>query len=111
MQEKNEVRMSVKSSSMIRSAIIGASIGLVLISIFLLGVKNSDPSWPRFWQLRPLIIVPLAGAAGAVCVYLLNSFNYQSAWTKWAARIVSLIGFVIALWMGSVLGLDGTLWN
>jgi hypothetical protein len=111
MQEKNEFRMEIKWPSITRYALIGASIGLVLISIFLLGVKHADPSWPRFWQLRPLIIVPLGGAGGAVFLYLINSINYNSVVMKFAARLVGLIGFVIALWMGTVLGLDGTLWN
>lgn len=32
-------------------------------------------------------------------------------WQKWLAMVISVIGYLVAVWPGSVLGLDGTLWN
>jgi hypothetical protein len=41
----------------------------------------------------------------------MDHFRARGGWIKIVANIVSLLGFIIALWMGTVLGLDGTLWN
>lgn len=111
MQEKNELQRPLKLDSIAKSALIGAVIGFVLISIFLMGVKHADPSWPKYWQLRPLVVVPLAGAGGGAFFYFINNFSHHGIWITLIARIVGVIGFIIALWLGSVLGLDGTLWN
>ncbi|HLO80875.1 MAG TPA: hypothetical protein VK166_07955 [Chitinophagaceae bacterium] len=111
MQENTGFSQSLKLDIMAKYALVGAVIGLVLISIFLMGVKHADPSWPKYWQLRPLVVVPLAAAGGGSFFYFMGSFNHHGSWVKWIARIVGVIGFIIALWMGTVLGLDGTLWD
>lgn len=92
--------------------LLGAGIGLILISVFLIGVKNPNPAWGKFWMIKPLIIVPLAGAGGGAFYYFINHFwGYQGGWRKAFAIVFSLVGFIIALWLGTVLGLNGTLWN
>jgi hypothetical protein len=91
---------------------IGAGIALILISIFLLGVKQTEPEWGKLWMIRPLIIVPLAGATGGAFSYFFDHFlGYQGGFKKALAVTLSLIVFIIGLWLGFVLGLDGTLWN
>ncbi len=111
MQDKARIEQHWKFESMAKFALIGAVIGLVLISIFLMGVKHADPSWPKYWQLKPLVIVPLAAAAGGAFFYFMNGFSRRGFWVGLLARIVGLICFIIALWLGTVLGLDGTLWD
>ncbi len=91
--------------------LIGGLIGLMIISVFVFSVGNPNPEWGKFWRIRPLIITPLAGAMGGLLVYSVNFFNFQNKPTKVIAVIFSLIGFVVALWLGIVLGLDGTLWD
>jgi fructose-specific phosphotransferase system IIC component len=56
-------------------------------------------------------VVPLAGAGGGAFFYFMSRFGHHGAWVKWIARIVGVFGFIIALWIGTVLGLDGTLWD
>lgn len=111
MINKNGLRLKLNSRSMARYALIGGIIGLTLITIFLLGVKHADPSWPKYWQIRPLVIVPLATAGGGLFVYFMTSLFNNNTWTRILAIIVGIVGFIISLWMGTVLGLDGTLWN
>jgi hypothetical protein len=89
----------------------GAGIALVLIGFFLLSVKNPNPNWPKLWMLKPLLIVPAAGATGGVFYYFMDQLRYQGGWLKALANILSLLVYIIGLWLGSVLGLDGTLWN
>lgn len=89
----------------------GAGIALIAITIFLIGAGEGDPAWPRFWMLRPLIVVPLAGAAGGGFYYFMDHLRYQGGWRKVLAILLCLVVYVIGLWLGTVLGLDGTWWD
>jgi hypothetical protein len=91
--------------------IVGGAIGLVLISLFVFGVDQPNSEWGKYWMIRPLIITPLAGAMGGLCNYYILSFHKLMGVNKAVAVIVSVIVFVIGLWMGVVLGLDGTMWD
>jgi hypothetical protein len=63
-------------------------------------------------MIRPLIITPLVAACGGACNYLVSHFlGYQGGWKRALAILIGVVGFVIALWMGIVLGLAGTLWH
>ena len=90
--------------------VIGFAIALAAISFFVFGVDEPNPAWPKFWQVKPLIITPLAGAMGG----LFFSFMYflsSRGMNRTIAILVGLVGFLIALWLGTVLGLNGTMWN
>jgi len=89
----------------------GAAIALVLIALFLSGVDHPNPNWPKLWMVKPLIIVPVAGALGGVFYYYMDHLRYQGGWKKTLAILFSVIGYVVILWLGTVLGLNGTLWN
>lgn len=89
----------------------GAIPALIFIFIFMAGVDETDPSWHRFWMIRPLLIVPFAGAMGGVAYYFLDHLRFQGGWKEVAAFVLSLIVYLVGLFMGFVLGLDGTLWN
>lgn len=91
--------------------LLGAGIALLLITIFLLGVDDPKPEWGKLWMLKPLIIVPFAGAMGGVVYHVLDYLRSQGKLPKALAYILSLIGYIIGLWLGTVLGLDGTLWD
>lgn len=110
--ENNLTSAPIDKASLLKRTLIGAGIGLVLISLFLASVNQPKPEWGKFWIIRPLIVVLLAGACGGAGTYFVYYFfGNQGKWSKIIAFCVSLIGFVIALWLGAILGLDGTLWN
>lgn len=110
-QNDNLKTQQIHPVSLSKRMLQGAGIALILIIIFLIGVDETDPSWPRLWMIRPLVIVPLAGAMGGVLYYFMDHLRNQGGWRKVLAITLSLIGYIIALWLGTVLGLDGTLWN
>nr|WP_294942904.1 hypothetical protein [uncultured Mucilaginibacter sp.] len=91
--------------------LIGAGVGLIVISVFLLGVHNAPAAWGKYWMVRPLLITPASGAAGGVCYYLLDFLRCQGGWKKVAAYVLSFIVCIVGLWMGIVLGLVGTMWH
>lgn len=109
-QQNNSTRQN-QPVSLTKPILIGAGIGLLLISLFLSGTGEPNPEWGKFWMIRPLIIVPLAGAMGGVFYYFMNQLAYSGALNKTIAVILSLIVFLIGLWLGTVLGLAGTYWH
>ena len=101
----------ISLKALIKRMLLGATIGLILISLLVFSVKNADPNWGNLWFVRPLIIVPLAGALGSLSFYLKDFIQPRSMWKHVLVILLSTIAFLIALWVGIVLGLDGTLWN
>jgi hypothetical protein len=99
------------SSSAAVRMLAGGSVGLLLIALFLFSVDEVNPSWGKYWMIRPLIIVPLAGAFGGLCQYWIMKYYSLAGLNKIMAIILSVLVFIIGLWMGVVLGLDGTLWD
>lgn len=105
------IPFSFHVASLTKGVVIGGLIALVLISLFLLGASNPHPAWGEFWMIKPLIVVPLAGAAGGAFFSFVDPFHYRSTWKKALALLVCLLVFMIGLWLGTVLGLNGTYWN
>lgn len=91
--------------------LIGGSIGLALITAFLIMAGDGNPEWGKFWRIRPLVVVPIAGAMGAIAHFVLDPLRDLSFWGKLVANALSLVIYIIALWLGTVLGLDGTMWD
>jgi hypothetical protein len=89
----------------------GAGIALIVISFFVFGVDAPNPEWGKFWMIRPLVVTPLAGATGGAVYYFLDNLRYKGNLNPTVAIILSLIIYIVGLWLGIVLGLDGTLWD
>ncbi|MEO8794220.1 MAG: hypothetical protein ABI390_02070, partial [Daejeonella sp.] len=79
--------------------------------MFLFGADNPNPAWPTLWWIRPLIIVPLAGATGGSFSYFINHFRRHTGIAKILALLISVIVFLVGIWLGFVLGFVGTYWN
>ncbi|MXV50089.1 potassium transporter KefB [Pedobacter sp. HMF7647] len=112
MTHQNELTTQpVHPISLGKLMLIAAGIALILISVFLFPVRDPNPAWGKLWMVKPLIIVPLAGSLGGLFYYNMDFLRHQGGWKKVLANLASLIVFVIVLWLGTVLGLNGTLWN
>ena len=98
-------------SSLSKRMLIGAAIGLAVISFFVLSANGGNPEWGRFWMIRPLVVVPFAGAMGGLVSYFMAQLADINGWNKILVTVFSAIVFIIGLWMGIVLGLDGTMWH
>lgn len=88
----------------------GAGIALLFIGIFLFGAQ-SNPEWSEYWMLRPFIIIPLAGAFGGAVFHFMAIPRSKGGLVRALAILFSFIGYVVSVWLGIVLGLDGTLWD
>lgn len=111
MKNKIYPEQPVHSASPVRRMLWGAGIALTLIILFLTGAGEPDPRWGKLWMVKPLIVVPLAGSMGGLFYHFMDRIRYQGGWKKLLANIVSVIVYVFVLWIGTVLGLNGTMWN
>lgn len=111
MKTINNNSANKRSTIIAKRMLIGAAVALALISIFLYGVENTKPEWGKLWILRPLIVVPLAGAMGGLFYHMMDIIRLKGGWNTIAANLISFIVYIIAIWMGTVLGLAGTLWD
>lgn len=109
-QTNTEITGIIKMISLMKAMFIGAGIGLLVILLFITD-SVTQPHWPTFWKIRPLIFTPLTGAFGGGLAYLASKVLYRRGVNGATANFISLPGFLIALWLGVVLGLDGTLWD
>lgn len=108
---KDFFSQTVQARKLANRMLVGGIIALAFIIFFLLQVKNPQPEWGNKWIVKPLIMVPLAGAVGGLVYFFLEYFQKMGGWKKALAIIASIIIYVVGLWMGLVIGLDGTLWN
>ncbi len=109
---KNQVTSpQIISSALAKRMLIGAIIGLAIISIFIFNVPDPRPEWGALWRVRPLIITPLAGAICGACYHVINALLYQTSQRKILAVVLGVLVYIVGLWLGTVLGLDGTLWD
>lgn len=112
MSAQNYFPRPLQTTALLILALGGAAIGFGLMLLFLSGVDVPDPAWPDNWRLRPLVVISLAGAAAGTFIYFLHYYlGYEGGWKKIITVVIGALGFIIALWLGAVLGLDGTLWN
>ena len=101
----------INSKALYLRMFVGAVIGLILISVFLMGADDPNPEWPKSWILRPLVFVPLAGAMGGLFLYFMEYLTQRGSQKRILAIILGVIVYIIGLFLGIVLGLDGTYWD
>ncbi|MEY4133706.1 MAG: hypothetical protein RL386_56 [Bacteroidota bacterium] len=109
--EKSNTLKTFVPSTMLKPMLIGSLIGFGLILFFLLSAGEGNPAWPKFWQVKPLLVVPMAGAAAGMFYHYMNDVRSRGGWQRIAADFLSLVVLLFCLWIGSVLGLNGTYWN
>lgn len=98
------------TSSMFIHALIGGLIALVPISLMVFSAET-HPTWHEYWRIRPLVVVFLAGAAGGGFYYLLSPVRALGPWSWVGANAICVVVYFFLLWIGTVIGCAGTLWN
>lgn len=105
------ISQPIDKATYAKSILIGAGFALIMITIFLVSDQDPNPAWGNYYMIRPLIIVPFAGACGGAFFAFMDSIEKKGFWQKLVALFICLIVYVFGIWMGSVLGLVGTYWN
>ena len=104
---------SKKSSSKtlwVQKSVIGGIVGFVAIAIFLFPIDNPELAWGKFWMAKPVLIVTLAGMVGGTFYHLITA-ALSIGWKKILGIVLGSLIYIFGLWIGTVLGLNGTLWN
>ena len=107
----NQTASPIHPGSLTKRMIQGAFIGLIIISAFLISAGQGKAEWGNWWMVKPLLMQPFAGAVGGAVYYYFDELRSKGGWSRIMADLFSLIIFIIGMWMGSVLGLNGTYWN
>lgn len=111
MPKKDDLHYPTIKIVLVKRIRSGAATAFCLIALFLAGVNDPKPEWGKFWLVKPLLIVPIAGAMGGAWYHFIMLYFAQAGWKKALFMLVSLTGYVVLLWLGTVLGLNGTLWD
>ncbi|MFC6997814.1 potassium transporter KefB [Rufibacter roseus] len=97
------------SPSFATPVLVGAGIALLVILFFVLGA-DTPSAYGDYWMIRPLIVTPLAGATGGA-FYAFMMYQSTRGFNKALAILLSVLVYLVGLWLGIVLGLDGTMWD
>ena len=89
----------------------GAIPAIFLVSLFLISADKSFPEWGAYWQIKPILIVPIAGILGGSIIAFFDRVALQMGWSRGLFIAFSVIAYIICLWRGFVLGFNGTYWN
>lgn len=108
---KYESSGPVFTQALKKRMLIGAGIGLLIVSFFVIGAGRGNPNWGNFWQIKPLLVTPLGGAIVGLCYDLTERLRRLEGWLGKAFLILSILCALIGLWMSLILGLAGTMWD
>ncbi|GAB3929881.1 potassium transporter KefB [Mucilaginibacter myungsuensis] len=91
--------------------LFGAGIGLVAISVFVIGAGAGDPQWGPYWRIKPLLLTPFLGAIVGLCYDVTEPLRKIEGWVGKMFYVLSVLGYLIGMWMSLILGLAGTMWD
>ncbi|MBL7791907.1 MAG: hypothetical protein JNK77_06280, partial [Saprospiraceae bacterium] len=84
----------INTASLVKRMLIGGGIALVLISLFLSGVDEPNPAWPKYWWIRPMLVVPFAGAVGGAFFYYMEHISKSGGVARVLAVIAGLLVYI-----------------
>ncbi|WP_207435369.1 potassium transporter KefB [Sabulibacter ruber] len=110
MTQKNTTTQTNPPLAPVKPVVVGAVIALLVALFFVVGADAPSPAWGKYWMVRPLIIIPLAGAAGGA-FYAFMMYQSARGFNRVLAVLLGIGVYLVGLWLGVVLGLDGTMWD
>ncbi len=110
-QEDNIKTHPIHPSTLGKRMLVGAGISLLISLFFVLGVDDPKPEWHALWIVKPLLIIPAAGALGGAFFHFMDHLRYEGGWRLILANVLSVLVYLVVVWLGIVLGLHGTMWD
>jgi len=107
----NLTTRSLFTAALVKRMLVGAGIALAIISFFVIGTGKGNPAWGDYWRVKPLLLTPFIGAIVGLCYDITEPLRRLNGWAGRIFVVLSILGYVIGLWMGTVLGSAGTMWN
>lgn len=111
--EKSKHQQTLRNSIAVAVShvVAGWAIGFILILALVLSVNEPKPEWSQYWWVRPVLLTPFISGLAGWLFYRIPRFFQQQQWSLALAYVFVVLLFIFMLWIGIVLGLDGTLWN
>jgi hypothetical protein len=110
-QAENFVKRPLFTPALGKRMLVGAGIALVMISVFVIGAGSGEPEWGSYWRIKPLLLTPFLGAIIGLCFDITEPLRQLEGWAGRLFLFLSILGYVVGLWISLVLGLNGTMWN
>jgi hypothetical protein len=66
-QIENLTKKPLFTDRLAKRMMIGAAIGLVMVSFFVIVAGKGRPEWGDYWRIKPLLLTPLLGAIVGLC--------------------------------------------
>jgi len=111
MENRQSMTSTFFSPALMKRMLTGAGIGLLLVSFFVITAGEGQPSWGAYWRLKPLLLTPLLASIVAACYHATGPLRDIAGWQGRLFTVLSIIGYVLGLWIALILGLNGSLWN
>jgi hypothetical protein len=108
--QENLNNSRISSALFFKSVLTGAGIAFLVISFFVFGIEEPNPEWGQFWRIKPLMLTPLAGGIGGAIFYIMTQ-RVSRDLPKTLTFPAGIVAYFIVLWLGVVLGLNGTMWD
>jgi membrane associated rhomboid family serine protease len=102
---QNDLLQLLRSRTLITRALQGAGLGLLLITIFILGALAANVN-AGTWMFLPMTVVTIAGAFGGVFYCVMGLLRKEGGWKKHIANVVSVLVYFIILYFSLILGLS-----
>ncbi len=94
-----------------RFLLLGAGINLIINVLFITDLDTTNSAWSPFWMVKPLTLGPLITGLGAMLAFYVVKFLINQNISKYISYFSFVAIFIISIWLGIVLGFNGTLWD
>jgi hypothetical protein len=108
---ENQSQQPVFTTNLSKRMLIGAGLGLIAISIFVIGAGRGEIEWGNYWRVKPLLLTPFIGAIVGMCYDITERLRKLNGWLGYLFVGLSVIGYALGMWVSLVLGLAGTMWD
>lgn len=102
---QNDLLQLLRSRTLITRALQGAGLGLLFITIFILGALAANVN-AGTWMFLPMAVVTVAGAFGGIFYCLMDLLRKEGGWKKLLANVTSVLVYFVILYFSLILGLS-----
>jgi hypothetical protein len=110
-QAENLAKRPLFTPALGKRMLLGAAIGLAVISFFVIGTGKGNPAWGEYWRIKPMLLTPALGALVGLCYDITEPLRRINGWVGRLFFVLSILGYFVGIWMSLVLGANGTMWN
>ena len=97
--------------SFIKIVLLGFALGLFIASMLIHNVSFPKLSWGPNWYIKPMLVLSFVASIGSIPFYFANQYEASNHSKKILAYLGATLFLLFFIWIGIILGFDGTIWN